>query len=359
MNFPFFNTKELSTGKTYTLTTSAGRREYFSDKLGSKIDEVKEYLEHNSFIGYMLAKKMAGKGTYAKMIEEILGSDRFVHISVGDVVRDVHNMLESDNTGEIRALKDYLASNYRGFMSSDDALYALTSRTQDKVSVPTELILTLLKREIDKVGKKALFIDGLPRSLDQLSYSLYFRDLINYRSDPDFFILIDVPMEVINTRMTGRLICPICKTSRNIVTNPTKFVQYDNSTDEYYLVCDNEKCLGYGKERYVRKEGDDQGIKSIEKRLNDDGELMKMAFNLAGIPKVLIRSSYPVDTSGDYLENFEIQPKFVYSRGENGEVIISEVPWMFKDDDGVESYTVLAATYVVNMFNQIHHILLR
>jgi len=72
MGFPIFNSKELSNGKVYSLSNPGGRYEYFHAKLGSKIDEVKSFLENNTFVGFMLAKKMAGKGTYAKMLEEIL-----------------------------------------------------------------------------------------------------------------------------------------------------------------------------------------------------------------------------------------------------------------------------------------------
>ena len=59
--------------------------------------------------------------------------------------------------------------------------------------LPSELILAIAKKEISKRGTKALFVDGLPRDLDQVSYSLFFRDLIDYRQDPDVFVLIDVP----------------------------------------------------------------------------------------------------------------------------------------------------------------------
>ena len=217
-------------------------------------------------------------------------------------------------------------------------------------------MLTLLKREIDRVGKKALFVDGMPRSLDQISYSLYFRDLINYRNDPDFFIFIDVAEEIIDMRIRGRVVCPVCKTSKNMLTNPGKFVRHDTETGEYYLVCDNAVCPGYEKARYYSKEGDVAGKDTIAERLKSDGELMEMSMGLQGMPKVLIRSSYPVDEASEYIEDYEIQPVFKYKgTGDNIEVMTE--PWIFKDDEGVDSYSIYAATYVVSMFSQIHKIL--
>ena len=87
-----------------------------------------------------------------------------------------------------------------------------------KVLLPTELILVLAKREIAKLGKKTIFMDGFPRDLDQISYALFFRDLINYREDPDVFILIDVPTSVIDERVKTRVICPLCNTSQKLKT---------------------------------------------------------------------------------------------------------------------------------------------
>ncbi|OGC68671.1 hypothetical protein A2415_02370 [candidate division WWE3 bacterium RIFOXYC1_FULL_39_7] len=359
MKFDYYNSKILSNGKTYVLTDPARRRLYFEAKLGSKIDEVKEYLDHNSFVGYLLAKKQAGKGMYSKMVEEILGSERFAHISVGDVVRSFHEKLNKDE--DVSDVLEYLKLNYRGFMSIDESISALRSRTTDKVSVPAELILTLLKMEIDKIGKKGLFIDGLPRTLDQISYSLYFRDLINYRDDPDFFVLINIPLELIDIRMKSRVVCPICQTSRNTKLSPTSILSYDSSAKQVKLLCDNSTCSGYGKAQYVIKEGDASGILSISERLKTDEELMQKALNLHGIPKILIESAIPVEVSSDYLEDYEIQPAYEYEiSGEVGKekVISKTAPLTFKNDSGDDCHTMYAATYVVNIFDQLHKTLL-
>ena len=358
MDFPIFNSKELSNGKVYNLNNPEDRQEYFHVKLGKKVYEVKEFLEKKPFVGYMLAKKMTGKGTYAKMFEEILGPERFAHVSVGDVVRDVHEILiDTANPAKQKDLIKYLEKNYRGFLPIDDALEALKNRSQGKISIPTEFILVLLKREIDNIGRKALFIDGLPRNTDQIPYSLCFRNLINFGDCPDFFVLIEIPLEMIEGRMKHRLVCPICHTSRGLTYNPTKFVGYDNETKGFYLICDNSNCNGYNKVRYVEKEGDSSGIGSIRERIDLDEKLMRVAVKLYGIPKVIIRNSVPAEIAHQYLEDYEFQPAFSYSY-ENGEIEVSRKPWEFKDDNGVVSNTMLAATYVLNMFSQIHQILI-
>lgn len=357
MNFPLFNTKALSDGKTYNLNDPTERRGYFKAKLGSKIEEVRAFLEENTFVGFLVAKKSAGKGTYTKMFEEIIGSDKFAHIAVGDTVRAVHEVLAEDGDGsEKREIISYLEKNYRGFISLEEAIAALIARRQDKL-IPTEFIMTLIKREIEKVGRKALFIDGLPRSLDQISYSLYFRDLINFRYDPDFFILIDVPEAVIDERMRYRVVCPVCHTSRNIKLLPTKFVKYDKGTQEFYLVCDNDSCSEFGKARMVRKEGDDSGIESIRERLKTDHKLLELAKGLQGIPHALIRNSIPVDKVGDYAEEYELTPAYEY-KFVGDEIKILEAPWTVKDDYGVEVHSLLAPAAMISLFTQIHDILL-
>jgi adenylate kinase family enzyme len=231
------------------------------------------------------------------------------------------------------------------------------NRSQDKVSIPTEFILALLKREIAKVGRKAVFIDGLPRTLDQISTALYFRDLINFRDDPDFFVLIDVPMAIIDARLKKRVVCPECRLARNLDFNPTGYVNYDAKSDEYFLLCDNSSCLGMGKTRLVTKDGDAAGIETIKERIESDGELIRLALNLTGVPKVLLRSSIPVSVAPNYVESFEIQPKFSYTW--NGSTVeIHNSPWTFEDDAGVSSYSLMAPPVVVSMFEQVYKILI-
>lgn len=355
LNFPIFNAKKLSDGKTYDLNDPAERRQYFTIKLGDKIEELKEFLDSNTFVGFLVAKKSAGKGTYSKLFQEIIGSERVALLSVGDVVRRVHGEITKDSSKK-KELEDFMAKNYRGLLSLEDSMEAFVGRSQDKL-IPTEFILTLVKREIQNIGRKAIFIDGFPRDFDQISYSLYFRDLVNFREDPDFFVLIDVPESVIDARMRGRVVCPICKTSRHLTLLPTKFVQYDKDSEEFYLVCDNNECTGFNKERLVGKEGDSAGIESIRGRLDKDAKLMELALQLHGVPRVLLRNSVPSKDASKYYDSYELTPEYSYKVGTDGSVEVMESSWEV-DANGESSHSLLAAPVVLSMIDQIHSILL-
>jgi len=356
MKFPLFNTKKLSDGKTYNLNDPLQRKEYFAARIGREVEEIKTYLDKNTFIGFMLAKKMAGKGVYSKMFEEVVGGDRLAVVSVGDVIRNVHAKLETPNG--YAEVKKSVSKYYRGLMSFDEAARALLERSSARISVPTEFLLALLKWEISKMGNKALFVDGLPRSLDQISVSLYFRDLINYRDVPDFFVLIDIPEAVIDGRIRYRRVCPICKTSRQLKLLPTKFIKYDQKTKQFYMLCDNAACSGYNKEVLVEKEGDSAGIVLIKDRLDSDAKLMEMALKLEGIPRVLLRNSVPVKEAPKYCEEYELTHSYSYKYDKStGKLTSKSEKWIIKDDEGVDSYSILSAPVVVSMIKQIHKIL--
>ncbi|MEA2006550.1 MAG: nucleoside monophosphate kinase [Patescibacteria group bacterium] len=347
--FPLFSSKVEGVEEKFNLFDLEDRRRYFEAKAGDEIKKLKEYFDGgNTFIAYLLAKKAAGKGTYTKLLMELFGKDKIEHISVGDTVRAVHADIQDEQKKE--ELKKYLESNYRGYMSIDEALNAFLGKTQDKL-LPTEFILALVKREIDKLDKKTLFIDGFPRDLDQVSYSLYFRDLINYRGDADIFVLIDIPEAVIDARMQARVVCPKCQTPRNLKLFTTKKVGYDAEKNEYYLKCDNPEC---GDERMRGKEGDNMGIESIRDRLELDDKLAQKVFSLHGIPRVLLRNAIPVDKAGTHADEYEITPEYYYERkGETDEAEIKEKPWVVKDDEGVDVYSLQAPPVAVSLIKQL------
>ena len=354
MEFPLFNTKALSDGNTYNLNDPANRRKYFKAKLGQKIDDIKEYMDNNTFIAYFVAKKLAGKGTYSKLFEEIFTSDRVKHLAIGDLVRKVYKEI-AENEGEREKLVDYMNSHYRGNMEVQEAIEALLNKNQSTL-LPNEFVLTLVKREILNSPKKSLFIDGLPRNLDQMSYALYFREIMGYRDDRDFFVLIDLPGSVIEERLKDRLVCPLCHTSRNLKLLPTKFVLYNNTTDKFELICDNEDCPGFNVEKLVPKEGDDLGVEAISERLKKDEELMSTISNLKGVPIIKLRNAIPVDVANETADDYEITPEYEYE-DVSGEVKIATIPWVVKDDDGVDSYSLQAAAVVVSFVSQLHYVL--
>ncbi|MFA4931222.1 MAG: nucleoside monophosphate kinase [Patescibacteria group bacterium] len=346
MDFPIFKTKMPGVTDKFDLTSPAGRKKYFEAKVGAEIEKLKVYLEGNTFIAYFMGKKSSGKGTYSKMFAEIVGPDKIEHLSIGDIVRGLDGKLK--DPVQKKELVKFLENNYRGFLPLDEIIQSLESRSTKKL-LPTELILTLVKEEIAGRGKKTLFIDGFPRDMDQISYSLFFRDLINYRGDTDMFVLIDVPKTVIDERIKWRRVCPKCQTSRNLKLLVTSKVEYDNG--EYFLVCDNPECEGA---RMVLKEGDELGIEPIRERLVKDEQLVKEAMGLYGVPKILLRNAIPTSVASQYVDDYELTPEYVFDYDKaSAEVKVNEKHWEVKDDEGVDSYSLLPAPVVVALIKQL------
>ena len=346
-NFPIFKTKISSIEKSFNLADPDERREYFNLKAGEEIKKLKDFLQKNTFVAYLLGKKNSGKGTYAKLFAEALGNEKIVHVSIGDIVRSVHQSLTDGN--KKNDLMEFLKSNYRGFISLEKAIEAIISR-DTKTLLPTELALALIKWEISRMEKKAVFIDGFPRDLDQVSYSLYFRDLIGYRDDPDIFVFIDVPEAVINERMKNRVVCQICHTPRNIKLLATKEIGYDKEKNEFYLICDNPSCKGA---RMVVKEGDELGIEAVRQRIEVDEKVMNLLLKLEGIPKIFLRNSVPMKSAKDFVDDYEITPEYSYKWDENSQKVeIIEEPWIINDDDNESSYSLLAPAVAVSLIKQ-------
>jgi hypothetical protein len=104
----------------------------------------------------------------------------------------------------------------------------------------------------------------------------------------------------------------------------------------------------------VTKEGDELGIEVIKARLKKDEELIKRAFSLYGIPKILLRNSVPVDKANELVNDYEITPEYVYQWDKTlGKVKTTEKPWVVEDDQGVLSYSLLPPPIVVSLIKQL------
>lgn len=351
--YPLFKTKAENLGKKFDLATLEGRKEYFEAKAGEEIAKIQKFFnEGKTFIAYFLGKKNSGKGTYTKLLMEIFGKNEIGHLSVGDIVREVHEAMDDEN--KKKDLLDYLKGNYRGYMSPEEAIEALVSRDQ-KTLLPNEFIMALVKREIDQMEKKTIFIDGFPRNLDQVSYSMFFKELVDYRNDPDIFIGIDLPEAVLDERMKWRRVCPICHTPRNLKLFTTQEVEYDEKEEKYYLICDNPD---HERSRMFGKEGDEMGIESIRERLELDDKLIEKIFSIHGVPKVFIRNAVPVDKAEEYVDDYEITPEYVYEYDEQAKKVRTiEKPFVVKDDEGVEAYSLLAPPVAISLIKQLVKVL--
>ncbi len=351
-SFPIFKTKIEGETRVFALDDPVERRKYFDLKARPEIEKLRTYLKKNTFVGFLLGKKNSGKGTYSKLFAEAVGPEYIRHISVGDIVRAVHSDFE--NNSKRGDLMRVLKKKYRGFMPLEDAIEALLGRSTEGL-LPTELILTLVEREISRVGRKAVFIDGFPRNPDQVSHSLYFRHLMGYRDDPDFFVFIDVPEAVVDERMRYRVVCPKCHTPRNIKLLRTKEIGYDIKKKRFYLICDNSLCGG---ERMVSKEGDELGIEAVRERIEIDDAVMRKLMELEGIPKVYLRNAIPVSAAKEYVDDYEITPAYRYEwDSKSKQVQVIEEPWEVKDEEGIPSFSLLPPPIVVSLISQTAKIL--
>lgn len=353
-SFPIFKTKIEGHGKKFMLENPVERRKYFALKAGGEIEKLRDYLQKgNTFVGFLLGPKNSGKGTYTKLFMEAVGEERVAHISVGDIVRSVHKDLEDKDVRE--NLLRHMKLRYRGFVTLEKALDIILGR-DTKTLLPTEVILALMEQEIAKREKKAIFIDGFPRDLDQVSFSLYFRALIGYRDDPDFFVFIDVPESVIDERMKYRVICPLCHTPRSTRLLRTQNIGYDAAVENFYLICDNPHCGGFNSSRMVSKEGDELGIEAVRDRIEIDAKVMQRLLGLEGIPKVFLRNTVPVRLAEEFIDDYEITPSYRYEL-EKGGVKVIEEPWLIKDQEGQESYSLLPPAIAVALIKQVASVL--
>lgn len=347
LNFPVFKTKS-DVYKKFDLTDAKSRLEYFDYKCGDEIKKLREFVQTKTCIVYLLGKKSSGKGTYSKMLAEVIDKDRIAHFSIGDMVRSFDAVIKDE--AQKKELVEFLEKKYRGPVSVADIMKALEERST-KVLLPSELILALAEREIEKLGKKTIFIDGFPRDVDQVSQAMFFKSLIDYRNDPDVFVLIDVPTNVIDERVKFRVICPLCQTSRNLKLLPTKNVEYNKETGKFDLICDNSACSGA---KMVQKEGDENGIAPIKARLEKDEVLMKQVYKMHGLKKVLLRNSIPVSEVKEATDDYEITPEFVYKFNEaENKVETSEKPWEVTDDEGTLCNSLMPPPVVVSLIKQL------
>ncbi len=355
-DFPIFKIKADGESKKFDLNGVAGRKKYFEFKAGKEIEKIKKYLnEGKTFIAYLLGKKNSGKGTYSKLFMEAVGGNlpaggagKISHVAVGDIVRDVHLGLK--DASKKQELTNFLKKNHRGFHSVEEVDRIIEGRSQSTL-VPTELILALLKYEISKRPRQAIFIDGFPRGFDQINYAIFLRELLGYRDDPDFFVFISVPNSVIEERIKTRVICPICKTPRSTRLAITSEIGYDESKKKFYLLCDNPPC---NKARMVAKEGDELGIGPIRERLETDDKIFKQLLGLHGVPKIYLRNSIPVHKAKEYVDDYEITPAYNFEFDPTSQKVkVIESPWVVRDDEGVPSYSLLPAPVAVGLIKQI------
>lgn len=140
----------------------------------------------------------AGKGTQARLLQERL---HLPQISTGDIFRALKNA-QTPLAQEVREIME------RGQL------------------VPDELTIRLVKERTAQLDcQNGYILDGFPRTPAQAA-SL--EKLAAEQGKNIVAILIDVPRELLEQRMTGRRNCPVCGEIYNIYLKPPR---HDNVCD--------------------------------------------------------------------------------------------------------------------------------
>jgi adenylate kinase len=133
-----------------------------------------------------------GKGTQARLLQERLGLPQ---ISTGDMLRA--RAQREDSLGkEIRAVQD------AGKLASDDLVGRVV---RDRIA--------------EEDCRHGYVLDGFPRTIVQAEM---LERLVAEKGNQITAVLIDVPREILEKRLTGRRTCPVCGEIYNVYFQPPK-----------------------------------------------------------------------------------------------------------------------------------------
>ncbi len=153
----------------------------------------------------------AGKGTQADLI---CGEFDLVPISTGAIIREA---IKNETEMGIAAKKFTVAG----------------------ALVPDDVVIGIIKERLAKDDcKKGFILDGFPRTapqgkaLDEMGVKI------------DMVISIEVPDDVIATRMSGRRVCNACGATFHTISNPSKKEdKCDKCGDDLIIRKDDEKSV--------------------------------------------------------------------------------------------------------------------
>jgi adenylate kinase len=134
----------------------------------------------------------AGKGTQARLLEERLGLPQ---ISTGDMFR------------AMKEARTPLAEEVRAIMSAGRL-------------VPDDLTIRVVEERTNREDcQRGYILDGFPRTTAQAAM---LEKLAVEQGNKIQAILVDVPAELLEKRMTGRRNCPVCGEIYNVYFKPPK-----------------------------------------------------------------------------------------------------------------------------------------
>lgn len=200
-----------------------------------------------------IAPPAGGKGTICKMLEE---RDGYVHISTGEMLRSIENA-------------DIKKSLSDGNLIDD------------------KIVIDLIVKKLKELNGRPFILDGFPRTLNQ---GIILDDILKeYNLKIDIVIDLEVSIETLIKRITGRLICPKCNRTYNKFFIPPRVsgicndcqipletrtddneetfkVRYKTFVDETYPLVDYYKKQG----KVVKIDGEDNIYEHIVSVINDD-----------------------------------------------------------------------------------------
>ncbi len=202
----------------------------------------------------LLGAPGAGKGTQAELLVKALSIPA---ISTGNMLRDAMN----HNTP--------LGEQVRQIMDSG-------------MLVPDDVVMDLVSRRVERDDcKKGFILDGVPRTLSQA-------EAIDAAGiTVDYVISIEIDDAVIESRMTGRRVCPKCGASYHIVNNRPNIEG----------ICNN--C---GSELTIRKDDAPETVRGRLELYHSRTEVLKSYYAAQG-KLVLIQGDQSIaDTHRDILK---------------------------------------------------------
>jgi adenylate kinase len=135
----------------------------------------------------LLGPPGAGKGTQAERLAHHLGVP---HIVTGDLLRVA-----------VRERTE-LGLKAKGYMDRGEL-------------VPDELVVELIREQLDRVGEGGFVLDGFPRNMSQA-------EALDGITEIDLAILIEIPREEVIRRLGARRVCEGCGRVYNLISQPPK-----------------------------------------------------------------------------------------------------------------------------------------
>lgn len=168
----------------------------------------------------------AGKGTQA---EKIVETYQIPHISTGDMFR--------------KAIKDQTELGVEAKRYMDHGAL-----------VPDHVTIGIVKDRLSESDcQNGFLLDGFPRTVEQAK--ALDEILISLDSKIDYVINIDVDLNILKERLTGRRICRSCGATYHLIFNPPKISGIcDKCGGELYQrKDDNEETVGNRLDVYVKQ----------------------------------------------------------------------------------------------------------